>query len=183
MSLSRILFDCITTKLKVETLRLKEETVYTKKLLSEVSYLQHLKKNNLKNLILSKSVNLIESFSIVYIINICFLKANTMINISDIKGNVKLFYSSGSVNLTGKQKKRRSAAVSKLISLLIKKAKFVGKKPIALHLTNVTFHKILIIKKLKKYFFVKLIKSFNRVPYNGCRKKKLRRKKYSKIKK
>ena len=30
-----------------------------------------------------------------------------MLHVSDIKGNVKLFYTSGSVNLTGKQKRSK----------------------------------------------------------------------------
>ena len=116
----------------------------------------------------------------MYIINISFLKANTTIHISDIKGNLKLFYSAGSVNLTGKQKRKRRISVSKLISLLLKKATFLTTEPVALHLNNINFHKNFIISRLKRVLYIRIIKSFNQAPYNGCRKKKLRRKKYTK---
>jgi ribosomal protein S11 len=121
-----------------------------------------------------------QDFVVIYIINISFLKANTTIHVSDIQGNLKLFYSAGSVDLTGKQKKKRRIAVSKLISLLLKKATFLGQKPVALHLNNVNFYKNLIVRKLKRNLYIKIIKIFNQTPYNGCRKRKLRRKKYTK---
>ena len=89
-----------------------------------------------------KETNTVQDFIVMYIINISFLKANTTIHVSDIKGNIKLFYSAGSVGLTGKQKKKRRVAVIKLISLLLKKATFLGNKPIALHLNNVNFYLI-----------------------------------------
>ena len=127
----------------------------------------------------NKKTNL-QDFIITYIISISFLKANTTIQISDIKGNLKLFYSAGSVQLSGKQKRKRRIAVSKLISLVLKKATFLGQKPIALHLNNVNFYKNLIVRKLKRNLYIKVMKMLNQTPYNGCRKKKLRRKKYTK---
>jgi len=93
---------------------------------------------------------------------------------------LRLFYSAGSVELSGKQKRKRRIAVSKLISLVLKKATFLGQKPIALHLNNVNFYKNLIVRKLKRNLYLKIIKILNQTPYNGCRKKKLRRKKYTK---
>lgn len=193
MSLYNILFNRVSKKLKLETSKLEEEIIYTKKLLETVSSLKELKKNNYKssnfyNLINKaekKSEKLVEDFFVMYIISISFLKANTVIHVLDIKGNTKLFYTAGNVNLVGKQKKQRRLAILRLISLLAKKAMFIGRKPVALHLNNIIFHKPLIINKLKRNFFIRLIKSFNQAPYNGCRKKKIRRKKYSskKIKK
>ena len=121
-----------------------------------------------------------QDFVVAYIISISFLKANTTIHVSDTKGNLKLFYSAGSVELSGKQKRKRRIAISKLISLVLKKANFLGQKPIALHLNNVNFYKNLIIRKLKRNLYIKVVKILNQTPYNGCRKKKLRRKKYTK---
>nr|YP_010377369.1 ribosomal protein S11 [Nitzschia dissipata]QYB23056.1 ribosomal protein S11 [Nitzschia dissipata] len=121
-----------------------------------------------------------ENFLIVYTITITFLKANTNINVSDIKGNVKLSFTSGSVNLIGKQKRNRIKSVSRLISLLAKKGTFLKNCPVSIHLYNVSSHKFLILNKLKNNFFIRLVKSFNQSPYNGCRKKKVRRKKYVK---
>ena len=117
---------------------------------------------------------------VMYIVNISFLKANTIINVSDIQGNLKLFYSAGSVQLSGKQKRKRRVAISKLISLVLKKATFLNNKPVALHLNDVNFYRNLIVRKLKRNLYLKIIKIFNQTPYNGCRRKKLRRKKYKK---
>ena len=132
------------------------------------------------NISISDSDLVVKNFLVVYIISISFLKANTMIHVSDIKGNVKLFYTSGSVKLVGKQKRRRILAVLRLLKLIYKNASFLYGKPIALHLNNVNRHKFLIVRKLKQKFFIKVIREFNQTPYNGCRKPKVRRKKYRK---
>jgi ribosomal protein S11 len=113
-----------------------------------------------------------EDFLVAYVITIVFSKSNTNIHVSDTEGHVKLSYSSGSVNLLGKQKKNRVKAVSRLISLLSKKAVFLKNLPVSVHLHNVSSHKSLIINKLKINLFIKLVKVFNQFPYNGCRKKK-----------
>jgi ribosomal protein S11 len=186
MTLSNTLFNNLTTKLKLKTALLQKEKFYVKNLLNQATYLKKLKESDSKNLSVkeflisnNKETNL-QDFMIVYVISISFLKANTTIHISDIKGNLKLFYSAGSVKLSGKQKKKRRIAVSKLISLILKKATFLGQKPVALHLNNVNFYKNLIVRKLKRNLYVKVIKVLNQTPYNGCRKKKLRRKKFTK---
>lgn len=186
MTLSNTLFNNLANKLKLETSLLQEEKFYVKNLLNQVTYLKKLKANDYKSLGIEKfgtynSKNTSpQDFMVMYIINISFLKANTTIHVSDIQGNLKLFYSSGSVALTGKQKRKRRIAISKLISLVLKKATFLGRKPIAVHLNNVNFYKNLIVRKLKRNLYIKIIKIFNQTPYNGCRKRKLRRKKYTK---
>ena len=186
MILSNTLFNNLSNKLKLETSLLKKEKFYVKNLLNQVTYLKKFKENDSKNLSAqeffisdTKETNL-QDFVVAYIISISFLKANTAIHISDTQGNLKLFYSAGTVDLSGKQKKKRRVAVSKLISLILKKATFLGQKPIALHLNNVNFYKNLIVRKLKRNLYIKIIKILNQTPYNGCRKKKLRRKKYTK---
>ena len=186
MSLSNTLFNNLANKLRLETSLLQEEKFYLKSLLNQVTYLKKLKANDYKNLGITKFITHNDKeinpqdFMIMYIIGISFLRANTTIHISDIQGNLKFFYSAGSVELSGKQKRKRRIAISKLISLLLKKATFLGQKPIALHLNNVNFYKNLIVRKLKRNLYIKIIKIFNRTPYNGCRKRKLRRKKYTK---
>lgn len=184
MNLSNALFNAVSSKLKLKISLLNEEKFYVENLLTQVDSLKKIKENNYKNISLDKINNIDQANNqnllIMYIINISFLKANTTIHVSDTKGNIKLFYSAGSVALTGKQKKKRRIAVSKLIALVIKKATFLKRKPIALHLSNVNFYKSLIVRKLRKTLYLRVIKSFNQAPYNGCRKKKLRRKKYTK---
>lgn len=183
MNLSYTLFTTISNKLKLKVSLLNEERFYIKNLKTQIDSLKKIKESNYKNISVKKhqlkwenNQNLV----VMYVINISFLKANTTLHVSDIKGNMKLFYSAGSVGLAGKQKRKRRIAVSKLISLLLKKATFLNKKPIALHLNNVNFYKNLIVSKLKRTFYIRLIKNFTQTPYNGCRKKKLRRKKYTK---
>ncbi len=186
MTLSNTLFNNLTNKLKLETSLLQEEKSYVKNLLNQATYLKKLKENRPKNLNVKKFIvhnnkkENLQDFVVAYIISISFLKANTTIHVSDTQGNLRLFYSAGSVELSGKQKRKRRIAVSKLISLVLKKATFLGQKPIALHLNNVNFYKNLIVRKLKRNLYLKIIKILNQTPYNGCRKKKLRRKKYTK---
>ena len=78
---------------------------------------------------------------------------------------------------TKKQKKRRAVVLFRLLKLLLKNSSILFKTPIALHFNNVTKYKTLIVKKLKKKVFVKVIKEFNQVAYNGCRQSKIRRRK------
>ena len=178
MNLSNTLFNTIADKLKSKVSLIQEERLYVKNLLNQITLLKKTKENNYKNANLKFEKDT-QNLIVTYIINISFLKANTTLHVSDIKGNVKLFYSAGSVGLTGKQKKKRRVALSKLISLLTQKATFLKGKQIALHLKNVNFYQNLIVEKLQQTFYIRAIKSFNQLPYNGCRKRKIRRKKYT----
>jgi ribosomal protein S11 len=181
MNLSNILFNNISNKLKLTLL--EKEKFYIKNLFNQINQLEQIKKKNYKELGQKSMENnnfLKQDLTVYYIINISFLKANTTIHLSDIKGNIKLFYSAGDIGLKGKQKTKRRIAISKLIVILLKKAPFVNKKPVALHLNNIKFYKRLITKQLKRNLFIKIIKSFNLTPYNGCRKRKIRRKKHTK---
>lgn len=186
MNLSNTLFNNLANKLKLKTFLLQEKKIFVQNLLNQIIHLKELKASNYKNLSVKKSIiyNKKEinpqNFMVMYILNISFLKANTVIHVSDIHGNLKFFSSAGSVDLNGKQKRKRRIAISKLIALLFKKVTFLGQKPVALHLNNVNFYKNLIVSKLKRNVYIKIIKIFNQTPYNGCRKKKLRRKKYTK---
>lgn len=183
MNLSDILFTTVSNRLKLKVFSLNEERLYVKNLKTQINSLKKVKENDYKNISIFKNRLNSEnnqSLTITYIISVSFLKANTTIQVSDIKGSIKQFYSAGSVKLSGKQKKKRRITVSKLISLLLKNATFLNRKPAAVHLNNVNFYRNLIIGKLKRTIYVRVIKSFDKVPYNGCRKKKLRRKKYTK---
>ena len=179
MNLSNILFNNVSNKLKFLT---NKKNFYIKNLFNQIYHLEQIKKKSYKKLGI-KIVNnsyLKQNLTVFYVINISFLKANTIIHLSDIKGNIKLFYSAGKIGVTGKQKTKRRTVITKLITLLLRKAPFINKKPVALHLNNVKFYKRLILKQLKRNLFITVIKSFNLTPYNGCRKKKIRRKKHNK---
>lgn len=117
---------------------------------------------------------------VTYIIDITFTKSNTFLHVMDFSGKLKFFYSSGSFNYSGKNKKSRYLVFQDLYKILNSKLKFLKGKPIALHLKNVGSNKSWLIKKLKKKFFIKCVRNFNLYPHNGCRKRKMRRKKLKK---
>ena len=68
--------------------------------------------------------------------------------------------------------------LKKFYKLIVTQLKFLCDRPIALNLINVGSAKSWIIKKLKKRLFIRVIRSFNYRPHNGCRKKKVIRKKF-----
>lgn len=115
---------------------------------------------------------------ISYIVYFCFSNSNTMLHIIDAVGNIKISYSAGLINLQGKQKIVRKLVLLKFFNLLSSiKFKFLKNHPISLYFKNVNISsKFLILKKLKKFFFIKSIKNFDLIAYNGCRKKKEKRK-------
>ena len=119
MNLSNTLFNNLTNKLKLDTYLLGKERFYVKNLLDQINYLKKLKEEDYKALSVNKfdlieynNENINQDLMVMYIVNISFLKANTTIHVSDIKGNIKLFYSAGSVGLTGKQKRKRRIQVA-----------------------------------------------------------------------
>lgn len=181
MTLSNTLLTTITNRLNINLLN--EEQLSIKNLRHQTKLLREAKESSIKYLSPNKLIedgDNRQDLTVMYVINLSFLRANTTVHVSDVKGNVKLFYSAGSVDLTGKQKRKRRVAVSKLISLILKKSSFLATKPIALHLNNVSYYKGFIVDRLKNVLYIRIIKSFNQTPYNGCRKRKLRRKKYTK---
>jgi ribosomal protein S11 len=115
---------------------------------------------------------------IKYIISINLLEKNTFLNVTDIRGNLKFFRSAGFVELKGKRKIKQPLALNNLINSLKNKANFLYNKPVALHLTNVNFFSYkYIVSKLEIFFFIIFIQVFDSKPHNGCRPKKIKRKK------
>lgn len=121
--------------------------------------------------------------SIKYIIYISFSRSNTLLHVMSSLGKLIFFSSAGNLGYKGNNKKVRVLVLKSMIIFLIKKLKFLLNKPLALHLKNVKFMKFWIVKKLKKKVFIQVIKNFDVYPHNGCRKKKMRRKKFKKINK
>ena len=157
---------------------------YIKMLKNKTCLLNSIKENNYKNLNFNKFLknkNFVNCDNLVmYIIDICFLSSNTSLSIMDSSGVIKFFCSAGDFSYTGKKKKKRLLVLKSIFRMIILKLKFLQNKPLALHLKNVKFSKFWLKKKLKKKFFIKIIKSFYLYPHNGCRKKKIRRKKFRK---
>jgi hypothetical protein len=135
-------------------------------------------------LLLSKKYFQKRDFLVFYVIYFNFSASNTNLQLVDSSGKSIIFYSAGLVNLKGKQKILRRLVLIRLFNLLsLLKSKFIKNAPVALHLQNVGSNKFLIVKKLKRKFFIKIIKSFELDAYNGCRKRKEKRKRNRKKKK
>ena len=175
MNLPNNLFNIVVKKLNLQIFLFDKKKFHLKNITKKTVYL---KKNNFRiNLSkFSNSNNLIVS----YIVSIHFLKNTTTLHISNVQGDKKLFISAGLLKLKGKQKKQRRLAISRLVKLITKKAPYILTKPIALHFKNVNFYKNFIINKLKNFLYIRILKNFNQIPYNGCKKPKLQRKKYAK---
>lgn len=158
---------------------------YIKKIKDQSSLLNTVKQKNFRllNSILSNQKfksYIINDNVIMYIIDITFSRSNTFVHVMDAAGKLKFFCSAGHLQHKGKNKKFRFAVFKNIYHILITKLRFLKKKPVALHLKNVGFNRFWLIKKLKSKFFIKTVKNFNTFPFNGCRKRKVRRKKFKK---
>lgn len=155
---------------------------YIKTLTDSIKVLERLKKQFYQSLHFFLTNNYLlkhkKDFLISYVIYFGFSMSNTVLHISDAIGNQKVLLSAGLIDLQGKQKVVRRLALTRFFNILsLAKSKFLKKNPVAIHFKNVSSsNKFLIVKKLKKKFFIKVIKTFDLVSYNGCRKKKKRRK-------
>jgi ribosomal protein S11 len=164
----------------LDGIKLKKQ--YIEKLKNKILELNGVSKTNykdLESLIVTKNHSLIKNdYLVMYIIDISFSETNTLLHVTDFAGNLEFFCSAGSLNYKGKQKKLRFLVFRDLFRILVSKLTFLKGKPVALHLKNVGSNKFWIIKKLKTKFFIKVVRNFNSYPFNGCRKKKMRRKKF-----
>lgn len=169
----------------LSNLSLEKKNIYSKKITDSISKL----KNSLAEKQKQKPLNFLPGKSsdincmkksgsvVVYTVYFSFSTINTFLYITDVLGNLKFRYSAGLMDFKGKQKKSRIQVLNRFFRELRKlKISTLKNKPIALHLSNVGFYKYLIVKNLKKDFFIRFIKSYQTYSYNGCRKKKKLRK-------
>lgn len=113
--------------------------------------------------------------NIDYIIHINLTYINTFVYLTDVKGNVKILYSAGAVNLTNKQRIKQPIALITLLKQLSKKLKLFNNATFALHFKNARLrYELFILKMLKKKFFITTFKRYNFRPHNGCRPRKLK---------
>lgn len=169
----------------LKEIKLKKQ--YIEFLQKKVNNIKNIQKINYKNLNSSlflplKSKKKIDNY-IMYIVDITFSPTNSLLHITDYQGNLLYYYSAGLLGYKGKKKKTRFIVFKNFYKILLKQFSFLLKKPIALHLKDTGWNKFWIVQKLKKKFFIKVIKTFNSHSYNGCRKKKIRRKKFKTKKK
>lgn len=165
-----------------------DKHIYLFKLIKVINYLNKLKKLNPSISLYSKQANKLTFFEnelktisikqnmVSYIINIILTPANTVVNITDINGNVIISISAGLIKLTKFQKKSQPTALLNIFKILLAKSKFLQNKAVALHFKNVKrFHELFFITALKNKIFIKSFQSYNLAPHNGCRPKKIKR--------
>ena len=119
----------------------------------------------------------------MYIIDISFLRGRVLLHVMDSSGVLKFFCLVGTFSYKIKNKKVRNLifkAILRIIMQKIQKLKFIQAKPVSLHIQNLIFFKKLILNMLKPKIFIKVVRNFVAYPHNGCRKKKIRRKRFKK---
>jgi hypothetical protein len=164
------------------SLSLKKKLLYRKEMFNMILKLKNLFVNksayNYKRLSLFLESSQKQSFSIMYIICFSFSSANTFLHVIDSLGNLKFQYSAGLMGFKGKQKQNRLKILHSFLKELRRlKISVLKNKPIALIFNHIDFYKYFLVKKLKKFFFIRLLKNYQIQAYNGCRKKKRLRKK------
>lgn len=151
--------------------KIKKKLIFFKKL------------KELKQLKFLKTFDLKYQTSVKYIIGITIYNTNTSIYLSDIKGTVKFFCSAGLLYMKRKERKKTIVVIIKLIKFMLIKIRFISKHDlIALHLKNFRGHlSSFTLRYLLKYYNIELLKVNNNQPHNGCRPRKLKRKKKQKL--
>lgn len=118
------------------------------------------------------------------IIGVSIYKNNVVVFVSDVKGKLLYFNTSGLLKLETK-KKRIDIIFKLLIKLMREKKFFKSDTSIALHLKNsnqkISSSIIKFMCNNLTHKNIQIIKIKNNKPHNGCRPKKVRRKKFRKI--
>jgi ribosomal protein S11 len=159
---------------------------YIRQLKNKITLLNNIKKNKYKVLTpeLFKISNnfLVKKVSEVsYIIDFSFSKTNTTLHVMDCSGKTKFFYSAGLFDFKGNQKTFQSDAIlKKFYKILVSDLLFLKSSKIAIHFKNknINYKISWFLKKLRSKFFIAVVKFFTVYPYNGCRRKKQKRKKF-----
>lgn len=156
-------------------LHIKQLNFFKKKLINKINILKHNKKHTYY---ITKNNNKVNEEPIKHIVGITLSNSNTNFYFSDIKGKIKFFLSSGFLGLSGKQKIKKPVILVKLLRYVLSKLNFLSNYTIALHLKNFTkFYASIVVTLLNKYVLIELIRIYNNKPHNGCRPKKIKRKK------
>ena len=129
-----------------------------------------------KNSKFNRKISKFNQGLVTYIINVVLSSTNTFVSVIDLKGNVLISISAGSLNLTKFQKRIQPMALLSVFKVLLPKAKFLKNQPVALHFKNVKrFHESFFLKSLKNKLYIKSFQSYNLNPHNGCRPKKIKK--------
>jgi ribosomal protein S11 len=134
---------------------------------------------NVKKFMITKFFYDLKIFdAIKYIVGISFLKKNTVIYISYTSGRLKYQCSAGYIKLNKKQKIKMPLVLLKLTKIILSKIPYLKKTPIAFHFSNLSQPLQSFFEYVfKLQFFIVQLSSFKIFSHNGCRPKKLKRKK------
>ena len=133
---------------------------------------------------LEKTVNYKFKNLIRFVIGVSANRNNVIVYVTDIKGKLFYYKTSGMLGLLKKQKKRSVHIILRLLKILITDNQYLKNNFIStLHLKNINKKLVIVILNFlsKNSIHIKNIKIKNHQPHNGCRPKKVRRKKRKKI--
>jgi ribosomal protein S11 len=137
--------------------------------------------NKKKTLLFNEKVTL-KGYFIKFIIYISCTKSNTFIHIMDCLGSERYFYSINSISKSTKSKKNSDIQVTeKFYKILVAKLKFLQGTSVALHFNSIEFNFQWFLEKIAKKLFITIVRFYTKYSHNGCRKKKIKRKKIKRI--
>jgi len=178
--------------LHINKYKLKKIKYYknlSEKVKNDIKLLKKIKEyhliKNLQNIIVKKSFKSSyykSNFFIKYVLGVIVTKTNTIIYLTDIKGRIKYFITSGILKINEKQNK--AIVISKLFRFLLLKNMHLQKtNEIVLHFKNLNQRLALIVFSFVSKYFQNIlaVKIYNNQPHNGCRPKKIKRKKRKKL--
>ena len=164
----------------------KMNFILIKKIKKQLAFLAGFKKTkthkNLRILSNSKFLKFKSKNIISNIIGLSIYATNIIIFLSNSKGNIIYFCSAGFLRIKKKYRKKKIVVLKKLIIYLITKTKNLSKNLlIGLHLKNISYFIVSMISVfLIKHFIINIIRINNNKPHNGCRPKKIKRKRRKK---
>lgn len=158
-------FDNFFLKIKLKVIALKNIKKY-EFFFNVINY-----KFALIKLVHEKNINLI-----YYIIVILSTKSNIFFHVINCFG-LELFSFSTSLLNSNKQKLKQTQYLQKFLEFLLLKMKFLTNKPLAIHFFNVDLSFDFLIQQFYLKLILLSVKIFVNICYNGCRKKKFKRKK------
>lgn len=165
--------------LKNKKIQNKQKILLLKKLYFKILLLKSIFNNfklysKLLNTYKNSNNNLNKLINYILIINMS--PTNTLVNLTDPQGKLLISLSAGQLGLKGKQKRKQPSVLILLLKELLIKTRFIKNQAITLHFKNTkSYHESLVISMLSEKFFIQLVKSYNLLPHNGCRPKKLKR--------
>lgn len=122
-----------------------------------------------KKKLLKNNINY-KYYFIKFIIKISTNKSNVFLHIMNSYGKEQFFYSI-------KQKNLNNKILEHFYKILMLKSKFLKNKPIAMHFDTTQLNHKWFLQKITKKLFLVIVQFYNKYAHNGCRKKKLKRKK------